>query len=292
MIAARFRGVLAPITTPFDPVSGDVSREPLQRNIGRFLADGLAGILVAGSSGEAPLLDREEQRRLVAWAREVMPEDRYLLVGTGSESTRMTIALSKEAGADGADAVLVRPPGYYAPMLGPATLLAHFHAVADASPIPVLIYNIPKYTHVGVPPGVLQQLASHPNIVGVKDSSGDPANLAAYRAAVPGWSVLVGSATLLARALELACEGGILGVACFAARRCVDLFDACLRGDARAPELQRQIAALDQAIVGKLGPAGIKAAMDALGLAGGDVRPPLAPLSAVDREQVARLVRA
>jgi len=283
--------VFAPITTPFDPATGDVRPGALRQNITRLLAAGLDGIVVAGSTGEAPLLDAEEQRRLVACARDAVPRDRLLFAGTGAESTRDAVARSQAAAAAGADAVLVRPPGYFAAALTEAALVAYYRAVADACPVPVLVYNIPKYTHVAIAPAVLGQLAAHPNILGVKDSSGDVKNVGAYRAAVPEWSVFVGSGSLLCAALELGCDGGILALACFAARRCVDVFAAFRAGDrARAATLQEPLVALDKEIVGKLGPAGVKAAMDAVGLSGGPVRAPLPPLPAADRERVARLL--
>jgi 4-hydroxy-2-oxoglutarate aldolase len=165
--------------------------------------------------------------------------------------------------------------------------------VADTSPVPVLVYNIPKYTHISLEPELLSELSGHERIVGVKDSSGDLKNLEAYRRAVPGWAVLAGSTSLLSTAVGLGCSGGILGVSCFAARRCVDLYETAVTGDAaRSAERQQPLALLDREIVGKLGPAGVKSAMDAVGngLYGGPVRAPLAPLSPADRERVARLV--
>ncbi|MGH7529719.1 MAG: dihydrodipicolinate synthase family protein, partial [Gemmatimonadales bacterium] len=290
--AAAVNGVFAPIPTPFDAATGDLAQGPLRRNIGHLVAHGLAGIVVSGSTGEAPLLDVDEQRRLVAAARAAMSDGPRLIAGTGAESTRQTIALSRAAAAEGADAVLVRPPGYFAAAHTPATLVTHFRAVADASPVPVLIYNIPKYTHLPLAAALLEQLAGHARIAGVKDSSGDLQNLAGYRAAVPAWIVLVGSASLLSAALELGCQGGIVGVACFAPALCAELVTEFHAGRrAAAGALQERITPLDKEIVVKLGPAGVKAAMDAIGLYGGPVRPPLAPVSAADQDRIAALVR-
>jgi len=284
-------GVFAPITTPFDAASGDVSPQHLKDNVTRLFADGLDGIVVAGSTGEAPLLDTDEHRRVVGWTREVTPEAKWLIAGTGAESTRQAIALTRAAAAEGADAVLVRPPSYF-PAVAARALANYFRAVADASPVPVLVYNIPKYTHVSLPAELLQELSTHARIVGAKDSSGDLKNLAAYREAAPQWAVFVGSGSLLLPALELECDGGIVAVACYTARLCAELLAAFHAGDrdgARA--LQNRIGPLDKEIVSKLGPAGVKAAMDAVGLYGGPPRPPLAPLGAAERERVAQLVR-
>jgi 4-hydroxy-2-oxoglutarate aldolase len=285
-------GIFPPIPTPFDPDSGDVALVPFRQNIARLLAEGVDGIVVSGSTGEAPLLDADEQRRLVAAARNELSDRAWLIVGTGAESTRQTIALCRSAAAEGADAVLVRPPSYFSAGTTLATLAIHFRAIADASPVPVLLYNIPKYTHLSLEPSLLQQLTSHERIIGVKDSSGDPKSLAAYREAVPQWTVLAGSASLLYTALELGCQGGVVGVACFAPTLCVQLVREFEQGHrATAGKIQERVTPLDKEIVGKRGPAGVKAAMDAVGLHGGPVRPPLAPITADDRERVSALVR-
>jgi dihydrodipicolinate synthase/N-acetylneuraminate lyase len=289
----RVAGILAPVTTPFEPPTGEIALDRAAANARRLLEDGLDGLVAAGSTGEAPLLDPEEQRRLIAALRAVVPRDRWLLAGTGAESTRASIALSRAAASEGADAVLVRPPGYYSTGHSANSLVAHYRAIADASPVPVLVYNIPKYTHSAIAADLLGRLAGHANIVGVKDSGGDPKNLVAYRQMVPSWSVLVGSGSLLLTAYESGCEGGIVGVSCFAARLAVDLQAAFRSGDRpRAASLQTRLATLDKEIVGRLGPAGIKAAMDAAGLYGGPVRDPLAPLAAADRERVGQLLLA
>ncbi len=292
MISRWPLGVFAAIPTPFDATTGDLAPAQLLQNVARLCADGVHGIVVSGTTGEAALLDPDEQRQLVAVAGEATTNATWLIVGTGGESTRQTIALTKAAAAEGADAVLVRAPSYFSAQTTTASLVAHFHAVADASPVPVLIYNIPKYTRLALDPAMLQQLADHEQIVGVKDSSGDLSNLAAYREAVPRWTVLAGSASLLFAGLELGCQGGVVGVACYAPSLCVQLLRDFEQGDrAAAGRLQERITPLDKEIVGKFGPAGVKAAMDAVGLYGGPVRPPLAPLSAADRERVSALVR-
>jgi len=284
-------GVFAPITTPFDVASGDIAPQHLKDNVARHFADGLDGVVVAGSTGEAPLLDPDEHRRAVAWTREATPQGKWLIAGTGAESTRQAIALTKGAAEAGADAVLVRPPSYF-PAVAARALANYYRAIADASPIPVLLYNIPKYTHVQLPPELLEELSTHARVVGVKDSSGDLKNLAAYREAAPQWAVFVGSGSLLLPALELECDGGVVAVACYAARLCAELLTAFHAGDRDAASaLQHRIGPLDKEIVSKLGPAGVKAAMDAVGLYGGPPRPPLAPLSEAERERVALLVR-
>ena len=292
MTSVRLAGIFAPITTPFD-ARGNVAPSPHADNVSRLSAAGLDGFLVAGSTGEAPLLDPDEYRVLVAATRQALPAGKTLLVGTGAEATRHAIALSRAAGAEGAHAVVVRPPSYFGSLATTETLVAYYRAVADASPIPVLVYNMPRYTHVTIAPAVLEQLRDHANIVGVKDSSGDTATLAAYRAAAPAWAVLAGSASVLAAALELGCAGGVAAVACFAPKPCVELVAAFRAGDkAKAVAIQERLKPLDREIVGGLGPAGVKAAMDAAGYHGGPPRAPLAAVSATDRERIIRLLAA
>ncbi|MGH7538166.1 MAG: dihydrodipicolinate synthase family protein, partial [Gemmatimonadales bacterium] len=273
--------------------TGEVALDRAAGNGLRLLADGLDGLVAAGTTGEAALLDPDEQRRLVAALRSVIPEDRWLLAGTGAESTRAAIGLSRAAAAEGADAVLVRPPSYFSSAHSGDSLVGYYCSVADASPVPVLVYNIPKHTHLPIAPQLLGRLADHGNIVGVKDSSGDLQNLRAYRAAVPEWAVLVGSGSLLLPALEFGGVGGIVAVSCFAARLAADLLAAFRAGDrAGAIAYQSRLASLDKEIVGRHGPAGIKAAMDAVGLYGGPVRDPLAPLAASERERIGHLLAA
>src|SRR2546427_474666 len=199
----QLAGVLAPITTPFDSATGDVAPVHLRHNVSRLIAAGLDGVVVAGSTGESALLDADEQRRMVAWVREVLPDKSWLVVGTGAESTRLAVALTRAAAAEGADAVLARPPGYFSTAVSPASLGDYFRTVADASPVPVLVYNIPKYTHLPIAAGLLQRLAAHPHILRGEDSSGESEKLAAYRHAAPRSSLFLRSRAPLSSALQL-----------------------------------------------------------------------------------------
>jgi 4-hydroxy-2-oxoglutarate aldolase len=286
-------GVFAPLTTPFDAETGDVAPLLLRQEARALVAAGLDGVVVAGSTGEAALLDDAELARTVEWLRDAVPEDRWLVAGTGAESTRAAMRLARAAAAAGADAVLVRPPAYYASLLPPAALTDHFRRVADASPVPVLVYNIPKYTHVMLQDATLRALADHERIVGYKDSSGDLKVFAGFRAALPRAVALVGSGALLYPALELGAAGGVLGVACFAPAVCARLYAAYRAGDlVAAGALQERLVPLNREIVGGLGPAGIKAAMELVGLPGGPVRAPLQGLDPKQRSRVAELVAA
>jgi 4-hydroxy-2-oxoglutarate aldolase len=286
-------GIIAPIPTPFDAVTGDVAPVALRRAARGLLDAGLAGVAVAGSTGEGELLDDAERTQLVDWLREVVPDDRWLIAGAGAESTRGAIAIAKSVAEAGADATLVRPPAYYSATLPAQALADHYARVADESPVPLIVYNIPKYTHVMLADSVLRAVADHPNVIGFKDSSGDLKVLAGYRAAAPRLAPLVGSGHLLYAALELGAVGGVLGVSCFAPQLCVRVIEAFRAGDKEtAGALQERLSPLSRAIVTDLGPAGIKAAMEATGLPMGPVRMPLLPLDARGQSRLAEALAA
>ncbi|MFL5577940.1 MAG: dihydrodipicolinate synthase family protein [Gemmatimonadaceae bacterium] len=290
-------GVLGPVTSPFG-AGGTLDRAALARNVAAHLAAGLDGVVVAGSTGEAALLDDAERRAAVEVAREVVPAERRLLAGVGAESTRETVRRAREAAEGGADAVLVVAPHYYAGSLAPEAraeqLRAHFLAVADASPAPVVLYNIPKFMHFALDPALVAELATHGNVVGIKDSSGDQALLGGYLAACPShFAVLTGSGAGLAAALAAGARGGILAVALFAPALARAVHDAHAAGDVgRAAAAQARLAQLAREIVGEMGVAGVKAALDAVGLEGGAPRLPLLPLRPAERARVAALLSA
>jgi 4-hydroxy-2-oxoglutarate aldolase len=274
-----------------------LDRDAFLTNVRQHLADGVHGIVVAGSSGEAALLDEGERGDLVAWAREAVPKDRLLVAGCGGESTRIVIMRAREAARRGADAILVVAPHYYLSAMSRDALLAHFRRVADESPLPVLLYNIPKYAHLTLEPSMVAELGKHENIIGMKDSSGDLELLGKYVdvAQTDSFTVLTGSGTTFHPALQRGARGGILAVSLFAAPIATKLYE-CAVGGARsdaatARRCQDQLTPLSAQIVNGLGVAGIKSALDQVGLRGGAVRAPLLPLSAGDEARVAELLR-
>lgn len=291
MAVRQFRGVFGPVTTPF-AANGDVDVAAFSQNLRAHSAAGLDGVVVNGSTGEAALLDEGERERLIEAARAAIGPDRSLIAGTGAESARLTVNRSRRAAALGAEAVLVVAPHYYGDKMSPVALKAHFERVADESPIPVLLYNIPKYMHFRLDPELVQQLAEHPNIVGMKDSAGDVECLARYvESQDDTFSVLTGHGGTWQQALALGVRGGILAVALFAAELSLAVRDAMQQGKPNeAVELQARLTPLALQIVGKMGVAGVKAAMDAVGLRGGVTRLPLLPLGAIDAERVRQLL--
>ncbi|MEX2661481.1 MAG: dihydrodipicolinate synthase family protein [Vicinamibacterales bacterium] len=272
-------GGFPPIATPFDE-RGDVDARALQSNLARWLGTGVRGVVALGSNGEAPLLDESESDAVIAGARTVVPRDRLLIAGTGRESTRATIAASQRAAALGADAVLVRTPSYFKPRMTRDAFVAHYTAVADAVSVPVLLYNYPAVTGLTLTPDTVGALARHPNIAGIKETSTDAAQIAAYVDAARGetFTVLAGSAPGVYAALCLGARGAILAAACIVPRACVALFDAFQRGaHDEARELQRRILPVAMAVTSGFGVPGLKAALDAAGYIGGPPRAPLTP---------------
>ena len=280
------RGVIAPVATPFDNETGEVAPVILRQVSRALLESGLDGIAVAGSTGEGELLDEREKIQLVEWLRDVVPDEKWRIASIGAESTRATIRAAQAAGAAGADAVMVRPPSYFGGIIPPAAFSAHYAAVADASPVPLIIYNIPKYAHVPIPDSVLRALADHEHIIGFKDSSGDLKAFQAFRAAAPRLAALMGAGHLFYPALEMGASGGILAMACFAADPCARLFRYFQENRQKAGKMQERLDPLARDIVGAFGPAGIKCAMDIVGLSCGPVRAPLVDLDARQRAKV------
>jgi len=289
----RLGGVFVPVTTNFDAVTGDVAPVPFRENLRRYVDQRIDGLVLFGSTGEGALLDDDEKARLMAFAREVVPAGIPLVGGAGAESTRATVRQTEVLAAAGADLVLVKPPWYFGPFLPPAAHLDHFRAVADASPVPVLVYHMPKYTRVTLEPGLVGELLRHPNVVGLKDSSGDIKRFADYTGVCPeSCRLFVGNGALLYTALELGAAGGIVAVGNFAPGPCLELVRAFRAGETRrAGEVQGSVAELHKEIVGGYGPVGVKAALDLLGWAGGPPRPPMRPLNEKDRKHVARVMQ-
>jgi 4-hydroxy-2-oxoglutarate aldolase len=291
-IIRSLQGVFAPVVTPFDR-KGEIDEGLFRQNLQKLAGIGLAGVLVAGSTGEAPYLTEGERLRLVEVARGLVRPPEILIAGTGLESTAATVRLSQETVARGADAVLVLTPNYYKSEMDADTLAAHYRAVARQVERPVIIYSIPQFTGLHLEPATLGKLSYIPNVVGLKESSGDIHYVRAIlRRVRPGFRVLVGSVVILNEALRAGAVGGVLAQANFAPELCVGLYQAFLRGQRKtALEFQARLLPLARGISVPFGVAGIKAALDLSGYRGGFPRAPLAPLGVAARELVAEALR-
>jgi 4-hydroxy-2-oxoglutarate aldolase len=272
-------GVFAPIPTPFDE-DDRVDTRRLRTALERWVEGPLNGFVVLGSNGEAVLLDDFEADRVIVAAREAIPRGRPFIVGTGRESTQAAVRATKRAAEHGADFVLVRTPGFFKNQMTTEAFVRYYTAVADASPVPVLLYNFTALTGVNLLPAAVHQLATHPNIVGMKESGGDIAQIAELVSGTPDtFRVLAGALSTFYGALCIGCAGGILAPATVVPDACVRLFELTRDGrhdEARA--LQRQLAPVARILGATYGVPGLKAALNLAGIDVGVPRPPLAPV--------------
>jgi 4-hydroxy-2-oxoglutarate aldolase len=289
-MAERLRGILPPLVTPF-LADGSLDLAGFQANLEQYAAEDLCGYLVLGSNGEAGSLEEDEKLALVGAARR-HAGSRLLLAGTGLESTRATIALTRKVADLGADAALVLTPHYYRAQMTAGVLQRHFEAVAEAAPIPVMLYSVPAFTGLTFPVELASSLAENPNVAGMKESSGDMRLMARLLAAVPpGFAVACGSGPVAYPALCLGAPAAILAVACCAPRPTAALYRAFTSGDhERARRLQQALTPLAEAVTATGGVAALKAAMELAGRKGGAVRAPLLPVSPAVRDELKRLL--
>jgi 4-hydroxy-2-oxoglutarate aldolase len=289
----NFAGVFAPIPTPFDD-RDRVDTARLKAALQKWVATPLDGFVVLGSNGEAALMDDFESDQTIVAARDAVPASRRFIVGTGRESTQAAIRASKRAAEHGAEAVLVRTPGFFKTQMTNDAFVRHYTAVADASPVPVLLYNFTAVTGVNLLPAAVERLATHPNIIGMKESGGDVGQIADLVSSTPAtFSVLAGSAGAFYPALCVGAVGGILALACVLPDACRKLFMLTKAGrHDEALALQRRITPAAKLLGLQYGVPGLKAALNLIGYDVGVPRPPLAsaPDSAVAalREAIAQ----
>jgi 4-hydroxy-2-oxoglutarate aldolase len=271
----KLYGVLPPITTPFQ--KGVLALDKLKENFNKWNKTGLSGYLVLGSNGEAVYLNEREKMKVIKTSRESIPESKAMIVGTGAESTQETIRFNQQAAKIGADFGLVVTPSYFKGSMKPQILYDHFIAVAEASKIGILLYNVPQFTGVNMDAELVAKLSFHPNIVGIKDSSGNIGQLNdIIHLSKKGFSVFVGSAPVFFPALCIGAVGGILAVANAVPEACVRIQSLYQQGKmAEATALQNRLNPLAKAVTMKYGIGGLKMAMDLAGYYGGDPRLPL-----------------
>lgn len=301
-------GVFPALTTPF--ASDDsVSIANLKHNIQRYNGTGVAGYVVMGSTGESVLVSKAEWEAIIIAVQESASREKKLIAGTGAESTAETIERTKRAAVVGYDAALVKTPYYYKPAYKAENYLTHYQRVADASPIPVLLYSVPQFTGVALEAPEVAKLAEHPNIIGIKESSGNVQRVAEIIASVrpayvgrvagslvtvpPPFQVLVGSASTVYPSLTMGARGAILALASALPEKCVALYELFRQGNhEKTRELQAALLVASKLIVSECGIAGVKYVMDQRGFYGGLPRPPLLPLKEEQRKRINALLEA
>jgi 4-hydroxy-2-oxoglutarate aldolase len=286
-------GIFPALTTPFGS-DGSVSLSDLKYNILQYNHTGMSGYVAIGSTGESVLLTSAEVEGVLTSVKESAAKGKILIAGTGAESTAETIVRTKRAAALGYDVALVKTPYYYKPSYKPEVLIAHYRRVADESPIPVMLYSVPQFTGIALEPPEIAALAEHPNIIGIKDSSGNVQGVAETIATVPAaFQVLVGSASTVYPSLTIGARGAILALACALPEKCVALFELVRQGQhEKARELQSLLARASKLMVSEGGIAGVKFAMDQRGYRGGLPRLPLLPLHDEQKKRLNELLAA
>jgi 4-hydroxy-2-oxoglutarate aldolase len=289
----KLSGIFPPITTPFHP-DGSLALEALRSNVTMYNRTGIAGYVVTGSTGESVLLKRAESEQVWAAVAEAAASGKILIAGTGVDSTTETIDRTNRAAELGYHVALVKTPYYYKGQMLPELFAEHYTRVADAARIPILIYNVPQFTGVSVEAPLVARLAKHPNIMGIKESSGVVQRVGEIIVATPPqFQTLVGSATTFLASLVMGAVGGILAVADIFPAMCVELFEAARSSDmTRARELQYRLLEPTRTIVARLGIPAIKHAMDQQGFYGGPARAPFLPLTDAQKKEVETILAA
>jgi 4-hydroxy-2-oxoglutarate aldolase len=286
----KLSGVMPPIATPF--IDGKLTPDRLKKNFKQWNRTGLSGYLVLGSNGEAVYLNEKEKIKTLEVSREAIPASKIMLVGTGMESTQETIRFTNQAAKIGADCALVITPCYFKGSMKPQILYDHFISVAESSRIGILIYNVPQFTGINMEPEWVARLSEHPNIKGIKDSSGNIGQLSEIiHLSQKGFAVFVGSAPVFFPALCMGAVGGILAVANVVPQECVQiqtLFNKGKTDEARV--LQNRLTPLAKAVTAKYGIGGLKMAMDLAGYFGGNPRLPLKKPGKDAEEELKRLL--
>ena len=286
----KLGGVMPPITTPFQ--DRKLASDQLKNNFQKWNKTGLSGYLVLGSNGESVYLNEKEKMKVVEVSRTSIPRSKIMMVGTGLESTRETLRFTNQAAEIGADCALVVTPSYFKGSMKPQILYDHFVAVAESSQIGILLYNVPQFTGINLEPEWVAKLSEHPNIVGMKDSSGNIGQLSEIiHLSKKGFAVFVGSAPVFFPALCVGAVGGILAVANVVPQEYVriqTLFEKGKMNEAKA--LQNQLTPLAKAVTTKYGIGGLKIAMDLAGYFGGNPRSPLTRPGQATEEELRQLL--
>ena len=289
-MAKRLSGILAPMCTPF--VDQEVSIENVRDNMRKYRTTSLAGYFVLGSNGENKSLIEKEKLEVLEAVVSEKAEQQVVLAGAGFESTRQTIAFSQKAAEVGADYVTIVTPSYFKKRFTDEALIRYYRDVADAIPIPVVVYNAPGFTGMTVSNGVIENISQHPNVAGMKDTS--KGNMSGYlEAAGEDFDVLSGTVSTLFESMALGATGGVVSLANAFPEPCCQLYEVFASGDMDAArELHYRLFRLNRSVSGSFGVAGVKYAMELGGYYGGDPRLPLLPITEDGKASIQTAVRA
>ena len=284
----RFQGVIPPITTPFSP-QGEILHGVLEGNLARYLKTSATGFLVLGSNGEAPHLSPSEKLEIVRRSGAIISPDRYFLVGVAASSLVEASEFLEKIEELRIDAVLISVPSYYKDRMNEEALHRYFTEIADRSAFPVLLYNIPQFTGMAIGPEVVGKLASHHNVVGMKDSSGNIGYLERVleQTREEDFQVILGSAGIFGPGLVLGIEAAILAIACVLPELPLQLMKDFKAGVDIGSQ-QFQLARVARCVTDDHGIPGLKYAMDLLGFEGGQSRLPLLPLDQGQKVDIER----
>jgi len=277
-------GIYPPIPTPFNE-DESIAYDKLKFNMDKWNTVPFRGYVVQGSNGECCFQNWDERIEMVKKTKDFADPNKLIIGGSGCESTRDTILMTKNMADAGADAVLVVNPFYYKASMNNQALKTHFTKVADSSPVPIILYNVPPNTGMDIPPEVVVDLAHHPNIVGMKDSGGDITRLAAlcFQTSSLDFQILAGSAGFLLAAYNIGCVGGVLGLANVLGEETCRLAQLAQTDDAKAAmDLQLRLVGPNTCVTRRFGVPGLKTALEWFGYYGGPTRLPLVPLGQQD----------
>ena len=291
MNKVKLKGVLPPMITPFKE-NGDADYSAFISNIEKWNDDKMAGYLVLGSNSETVYLNEEEKIEFIKLTVEHAKKGRHVMAGTGAESLRETIRFTNIAAKLGAHSALVLTPYYYGSQMTSEALIKYFTTLADNSDIPILLYNVPKFTHVNIKADAVAALSTHPNIIGMKDSLGDVPQLATFKRIVPGdFNLIVGTASAWYPALALGIEAGIMALANSNPNECAMVQEEFEKGNwEKARSIYQAVFPINTAVTGTYAIAGLKYACDILGYKGGFVRSPLMELTSSDKEKIKDII--
>ena len=282
----KLYGIMPPIATPF--LNDEIAFDKLAENLSKWNKTELSGYVVLGSNGESVFLARDEKLKLIEAVKKNISDEKLLIAGTGSDSIKETISLTNDSAERGADYALILTPSFYKSEMKPAAYVKYFFAVADKTKIPIIIYNVPKFTGVDIEADTVAQLAKHPNIVGIKNSA-ENLRQTAELVSMTGKSffTITGTGSVLYTSLTVGAVGGILALANIAPNECIKIQKLVEEGNyTEALKLQQRMLPVNKAITAKYGVAGLKAALDMLGYFGGEPRSPLSPLQEDDKENL------